>query len=36
MWTAAAIANEVGDDAAALAAGERLAPLLDGAPYPRW
>jgi hypothetical protein len=30
MWTAAAIANEVGDDAAALAAGERLAPLLDG------
>jgi tetratricopeptide (TPR) repeat protein len=29
-WTAAAIANEVGDDPAALAAGERLAPLLDG------
>ena len=30
LWTAAATANEVGDDAAALAAGERLAPLLDG------
>jgi predicted ATPase len=41
-WTAAAIANEVGDDPAALAAGERLAPLLDGiddpscAPCPGW
>jgi predicted ATPase len=30
LWTATAIANEVGDDAAALAAGERLAALLDG------
>jgi predicted ATPase len=29
VWTALAIANEVGDDAVALAAGERLAPLLD-------
>jgi hypothetical protein len=30
MWTAVTIANEVGDDPAALAAGERLAPLLEG------
>jgi predicted ATPase len=30
LWTAAVIANEVGDDLAALAASERLAPLLDG------
>jgi predicted ATPase len=30
LWTAAVIANEVGDDPAALAARERLAPLLDG------
>jgi predicted ATPase len=30
VWTAAVIANEVGDDPAALAAGARLAPLLDG------
>jgi predicted ATPase len=30
LWAAAVIANEVGDDPAALAAGERLAPLLDG------
>jgi hypothetical protein len=29
-WSAAVIANEVGDDPAALAAGQRLAPLLDG------
>jgi len=30
LWAAAVIANEVGDDPSALAAGERLAPLLDG------
>jgi hypothetical protein len=30
VLTVVAIANEVGDDAAALAAGERLAPLLEG------
>jgi tetratricopeptide (TPR) repeat protein len=30
LWTAAVIANEVGDDAAALADRERLAPLLGG------
>jgi hypothetical protein len=29
MWTAVVIANEVGDDPAALAARDRLAPLLD-------
>jgi predicted ATPase len=29
MWTAAVTANEVGDDAAALAARQRLEPLLD-------
>ncbi|HKA99084.1 MAG TPA: DUF4062 domain-containing protein [Streptosporangiaceae bacterium] len=29
VWTAAVIANEVGDDPAALAARDRLAPLLD-------
>ena len=35
LWTAAVIANEVGDDAAALADRERLAPLLGeiGDPY---
>ena len=30
VWSAAVIANEVGDDQAALAAGDRLAPLLAG------
>ena len=30
LWTAAATAVEVGDDPAALAARQRLAPLLDG------
>jgi predicted ATPase len=37
LWTAAVIANEVGDDAAALANRERLAPLLSGVgdPYLR-
>jgi predicted ATPase len=30
LWVAAAIALEAGDDAAALAARERLAPLIDG------
>ena len=35
LWTAAATGVEVGDDQAALAAGERLAPLLDeiGEPF---
>ena len=30
LWASAVLANEVGDDPAALAAGEHLAPLLDG------
>ena len=34
LWTAAATAVEVGDDPAALAARERLAPLLDGIERP--
>jgi tetratricopeptide (TPR) repeat protein len=34
LWTAAVTAHEVGDDTAALAARERLAPLLDGVDDP--
>ncbi|MFD0579898.1 DUF4062 domain-containing protein [Dactylosporangium darangshiense] len=34
MWTAAVTASDMGDDRAALAAGQHLAPLLDGVEDP--